>query len=198
MLWRKWSSTPEKEYAKLGIRAIRSSNQVANALWERVKQYAPQHVDVKSKSTGKTQRWEVMPCGLHDRQRFVIYEPGQSFPPHSDAPRVIDDQTRSFYTILFYLGKSGSLLEREKDFRGGELSLLHGDPITHKTQTLHTITPECGMVVIFPHMQLHEGKSLKSGLKCAIRNDIMYRLVDGPEGEPLEEPTGFAVEEGQH
>jgi len=199
VLWRKWATDPSKEYAKLGIRAIRSSPQVAEALWARIAPHIPQHMTVVSKTTGKAQRWEVMPCGLHERQRFVIYEPGQNFPPHTDAPRVIDDRTRSYLTVLFYLGKGGSLFERDKDFRGGELNLLRGDPVTHKTELLHTIPPDQGMVVVFPHMQLHEGKTLKSGRKCAIRNDILYRLVEG-EAETAPEPvvTGFMVEEGQH
>lgn len=199
VLWRQWSSNPEKESAKLGIRAIRSSASLAETLWARIAPYVPKHFDVTSKVTGKTSRWEVLPCGLHERQRFVIYEPGQAFPKHNDAPRVISDEVRSHLTVLFYLGKSGGLLDKSKDFTGGELDLLSIDS-KRQTKLLHRIRPETGLVVVFPHMTLHEGKSLKSGRKCVIRNDILYRLVEGSGGAAVaDEPNpDFQTEQGQH
>jgi hypothetical protein len=94
------------------------------------------------------------------------------------------------------LGKSGGVLDKEKQFRGGELNLLSIDE-QRKPSLLHKVVPETGLCVVFPHMTVHEGCSLKQGRKCAIRNDILYELVSGDNEETTPEP-GLLTEEGQH
>lgn len=95
--------------------------------------------------------------GLNDRLRCYRYSPGQSFAEHTDhwyrpAPNRI-----TLHTVLVYFNA---------DFAGGE---------TRFTEQLEaTITPEPGLVAIFQHKIRHEGCSVRSGIKYAMRSDVVF------------------------
>jgi len=176
VLWREWSENPKEEYKKLGIRIIRKSEAYSEALFQRVKDHLPKVVETTTSKEKLT--WDL--SGLSERIRFIKYDAGQQFPPHTDGPYVKTDVISSHYTALFYLDKSGGTFSLNSDFRGGELYFLRD---TGKTLTrLFKVTPEPGLVVVFPHRTLHEGHSLKSGHKYLIRSDVMYTIS---KREPL-------------
>lgn len=180
VLWREWAENPQEEYKKLGIRIIRKSEAYSAALFERVKDALPKVVDTVTSKEKLT--WEL--TGLSERIRFIKYDAGQQFPPHTDGPYVKSDTVTSHFTVLFYLDKSGGTFSLTSDFRGGELYFLKDNGKT--PARIAKVSPEPGLVVVFPHRTLHEGNSLKSGHKYLIRSDVMYTIS---KREPLASPS---------
>lgn len=96
-------------------------------------------------------------CGANERLRCYKYEPGQRFAPHYDGAFERSRDERSWLTYLIYLND---------DFEGGETALLSLDA---------TIHPKPGRALLFQHAILHEGRTVKRGIKYAARSDVMYR-----------------------
>jgi len=174
VLFRAWSENPEEEYKKLGVRIIRKSKDLSSAFWERIKHFVPETLHVEHGNEKETWKSE----GLDERVRFVRYESGQSFPPHMDGPYRISNTFQSHLTALIYLDKSGS--GKTSDFKGGELVFLEKKEKKNKEvlKKLYTVVPEPGLLVVFPHKTFHEGKTLKSGQKYVIRDDVFYTLTE--------------------
>jgi len=187
ILFRGWAENPEEEYKKLGRRAFFRSEEFATQLYHRVFQHLPKEAKIV---TGTEQRdWKVH--SMSERVRFVRYEAGQAFPPHTDGPEVRGANIRSFYSILFYLDSgSGS------KFSGGELRFLRAlNDKTSKTGEAETeviteVVPEAGMVIVLPHRTLHQSAPLSTGRKYVIRNDILFSLCD--DIPPRTVPEGSA------
>lgn len=98
--------------------------------------------------------------GVNERFRCYRYEPGQRFATHYDGAFIRNPQERSWLTFMVYLNE---------EFTGGETDF----PV-EKTK----ITPRTGMALLFQHHTLHEGCTVRSGTKYALRSDIMYRSPD--------------------
>jgi prolyl 4-hydroxylase len=96
-------------------------------------------------------------CGANERLRCYKYEPGQRFAPHYDGAFLRSDDERSLLTYLIYLND---------DFEGGETDLLSLGKV---------IEPRPGRALLFQHAILHEGRTVRQGIKYAVRSDIMYR-----------------------
>ncbi|MBS1617747.1 MAG: 2OG-Fe(II) oxygenase [Bacteroidetes bacterium] len=96
---------------------------------------------------------DVTPFGLNDLFRFYRYEPGEYFKPHRDSYYARNDKEASYFTFLLYLNE---------DYTGGETAF---DDLV--------ITPKTGMVLVFMHELMHEGRSVKSGVKYVLRSDVM-------------------------
>ena len=97
-------------------------------------------------------------CGANERFRCYRYKPGMHFAPHSDGSFVRNDQEMSFYTYLVYLND---------EFEGGETTFF--------TKPEVVIKPVMGDALLFQHPLVHEGSTVKSGVKYVARTDIMYR-----------------------
>jgi prolyl 4-hydroxylase len=95
--------------------------------------------------------------GANERLRCYRYAPGQYFAPHHDGAFVRDAQERSKLTFMIYLNE---------EFTGGETAMLDLDEV---------VVPKTGRALLFQHAILHEGCEVKSGVKYAVRSDIMYR-----------------------
>ncbi|EGG15510.1 hypothetical protein DFA_10352 [Cavenderia fasciculata] len=172
VLFRGWSDQPNDEYKKLGIRVIRTSEELANILSERIKEHVPKQLSTPS-SKGDIE-WNY--SGLSQRHRFIRYDTDQHFPTHMDGPYNKTDYQRSHITILFYLND---------DFEGGELNFVEAETNEqnqnkvsdeYKTSNITSIRAEKGMVVIFPHKNLHTSSPIIKGHKYLIRNDLMYTI----------------------
>ncbi len=96
--------------------------------------------------------------GANERVRCYRYAVGQRFAPHHDGAFVRDDRERSKLTFIVYLNEG---------FGGGETAMLDLDEV---------IVPRTGRALLFQHAILHEGCAVTSGVKYAVRSDIMYRL----------------------
>jgi len=168
VLFRAWDPNPEAALKQLGVRIFTRSQQVADALFERTKAHLPQQWI--QYTAEKKEVWKLK--GLHDRIRFVCYEKGQNFPPHYDDPTIHNPTCRSFLTFVMYLSKSGA--GKKSNFCGGEFMFLNPK---NNNEELLVISPDPGLVVVFPHKTLHGSKALTRGFKFMIRSDVMYELV---------------------
>lgn len=95
--------------------------------------------------------------GANERLRCYRYDPGERFAPHYDGAFVRDADECSLLTFIVYLNDG---------FTGGE---------THFHQLERTVVPRPGLGLLFQHKLLHEGQTVLSGRKYALRSDIMYR-----------------------
>ena len=105
--------------------------------------------------------------GLNERFRFYLYEHGQTFKIHYDAPYQRDKWHQSLLTLLIYLNDG---------YEGGETIFYQQrgiDKIFVETPVA-TITPKQGQILLFEHRQLHEGAPVISGQKYVLRTDVMY------------------------
>jgi len=97
--------------------------------------------------------------GVNERFRFYRYQTGQRFALHQDGTFARSADERSLLTFLIYLNH---------DFTGGETAF---------PEQGQRIRPQTGMALLFQHLLVHEGCPVRSGVKYALRSDIMYRLV---------------------
>ena len=97
--------------------------------------------------------------GLNELFRFYKYSPGQRFKMHNDGSYERNNTECSFYTFLLYLND---------DFAGGETEF----------ENICTVSPKSGSLLVFIHPLRHEGKTLISGTKYALRSDVMYKLAE--------------------
>jgi len=94
--------------------------------------------------------------GANERLRCYRYRPGQRFGPHFDGAFQRSDNERSILTFIIYLNEG---------FEGGETTFL---------DLGEAVGPRTGLGLFFQHPVLHEGSEVTSGVKYAIRSDIMY------------------------
>lgn len=97
------------------------------------------------------------PVGANERFRCYRYQPGQYFAPHYDGAFVRSADERSELTLIVYLNDA---------FTGGETAFLDSGVLT---------VPRPGRALLFQHHMLHEGCVVKTGVKYALRSDVMYR-----------------------
>lgn len=100
----------------------------------------------------------MTPVGINERFRCYRYEPGQRFAPHYDGAYVRNDQERSLLTFIVYLNEG---------FGGGTTAFCD-----YECEAI----PRTGSALLFQHLLLHEGCTVTSGIKYALRSDVMYRV----------------------
>lgn len=99
----------------------------------------------------------MRPVGANERFRCYRYDPGERFKPHYDGAFARDAHERSLLTLMVYLNEG---------FAGGATAFLDYGL---------EVVPRTGMALIFQHFLLHEGCAVQSGVKYALRSDVMYR-----------------------
>ncbi|MBU3058157.1 2OG-Fe(II) oxygenase [Pseudomonas indica] len=92
--------------------------------------------------------------GFNERFRFYRYVPGQFFTWHKDGFYRRNDDEISQYTFLIYLNDG---------YQGGETEFKWD-----------IVKPEAGMALVFPHLMMHQGRTLDVGVKYVLRTDVMY------------------------
>ncbi|HVI47832.1 MAG TPA: 2OG-Fe(II) oxygenase [Chitinophaga sp.] len=93
--------------------------------------------------------------GLNEQFRFYKYESAQRFKRHIDGRFRRNESEESRITFMIYLND---------DFEGGETTF---DEIS--------IKPSTGDALCFIHELKHEGCPVTSGIKYALRTDVMYK-----------------------
>lgn len=101
------------------------------------------------------------PIAFNERFRMYRYRPGQQFATHYDGSFQRTRDESSWLTFLVYLNE---------DFTGGETRFS----FAHEPDTV-SISPRTGSALVFVHDRLHEGATVRSGLKYVLRTDVMYR-----------------------
>jgi len=94
---------------------------------------------------------------------------------HTDGPE-IQTTTRSFMSLVVYLND---------DFTGGDTSFANPVQISSTTTfakrdvvgSSRSFKPKTGVGIIFPHSLQHCGVSVSSGVKYALRTDVMYSTM---------------------
>ena len=138
------------------LRCVIDSPELAKKLFVRLEPFLPR--------TWKNGNFELV--GLNERLRFLRYDPGQKFVPHTDGQFRRQDGSgeESFLTVQLYLNEG---------FKGGETTFIDIDNSKHRV----TFPIKTGLVLIFEHRILHEGSALKEGRKYTMRTDVMYRRI---------------------
>lgn len=137
-------------------RCIIDSHELAEKLFIRLKSFLP--------LTWKDGKFELV--GLNERLRFLRYDPGQKFHPHTDGQYRRQDGSgeESFITVQLYLNEG---------YKGGETTFVSTENTKHRV----SFPIKTGLVLLFEHRILHEGSAVEEGRKYTMRTDVMYRPV---------------------
>ena len=128
------------------LRVIIDDLALAVDLFKRIKHSLPPEIEEFSLSR------------LNERLRFYKYLEGQQFSPHMDHWYQAGDEEISLFSVLVYFNEN---------FAGGETRFME--------QLNAVVQPKVGKVAIFQHKIRHEGCVVTSGIKYAMRTDVMYR-----------------------
>lgn len=111
---------------------------------------------------------------VNTRFRVYRYQQGQRFAPHVDVRTAVPGgETR--YSLMIYLGG---------EFTGGETRFFESkDKASRRGQARgrkfdnrvrFSLRPPVGGAVVFDHLLLHEGAEVTSGVKYAVRTDLVH------------------------
>jgi prolyl 4-hydroxylase len=95
--------------------------------------------------------------GGNPRIRVYRYEPGEHHSAHWDTVVELPDGVASRITLVFYLNDG---------FTGGE---------TEFPELGKRVVPRRGTALLFQHRVLHSALGVTSGVKYALRTDILFR-----------------------
>lgn len=95
--------------------------------------------------------------GGNPRLRVYRYESGEHHSPHWDTVVELPDRIASRITLVFYLNDG---------FTGGE---------TEFPELGRRVVPRRGTALLFQHRVLHSALGVTSGVKYALRTDILFR-----------------------
>lgn len=148
--------------ARNNTRVVLDAPPMARELWTRVRA----HVDAHHEG--------LTIAGLNDRFRVYQYEQGQRFFPHVDVrTKVPLGETRASFMIYlndeFQDGATRFFDVKQKQSRRGE-----GRARKFDNRIRFVVRPPVGSVVVFDHLLLHEGAEVTSGIKYAVRSDLIY------------------------
>ncbi len=122
---------------------IYTSTELASEIWEIIKSKLYRIEAIKS------------PIGINREFRFYKYNIGQEFKPHQDAPCILNENERSFFSLLIYLNDN---------FNGGVTTFNNLE-----------ITPIQGSAVFFNHDIEHSSTTITKGTKYILRTDIICK-----------------------
>jgi WD40 repeat protein len=167
-------------YYRNNDRQVVDSTALSEFLFEKVKPYLPQSVEINSSIPIENGKWALV--GLNSRLRFCRYQANQYFNRHLDGIHYHSAQTQSKLTFMIYLNDA-------TDFEGGRT-------LFYKTKDSEAIwatyTPQKGDLIVFDHNVWHEGEVLKSGEKFILRSDILYsKEVGDIEKLPFSTHLGY-------
>jgi hypothetical protein len=126
-------------------RVVRDDPGIAGDLFARLRPFLPATMG------------ELLIVGLNERLRFYRYRVGQRFEPHTDHWYRPNAFQITLHTVLVYFNE---------DFEGGETRF--------QEEIDRVVVPRRGMVAIFQHKIRHEGCAVRSGVKYAMRSDVIY------------------------
>ena len=155
-------------------RCVIDSSATADEVFRRIQHLIPQPNHVKSLG-GDHERWAL--TGINNRLRFLKYSPGGFFKKHRDGaysePGLpYTSRNESKLTMMLYLNGGTS---DSATFEGGGTSFHGKNGKRGNGGEVVTMQPETGMVLLFEHPLVHSGDELVSGVKYAVRSDVMYK-----------------------
>ena len=151
-------------------RNIYDCESLADEIYSRIRAHIPSDGCFGYHTYGEPKRWVCE--GLNERLRFLRYDPGDFFAPHTDGyyqrPYSHPRPARSKLTVMLYLNSGGG---GGGSFEGGETRFV---PVDCNAGPSVALTPTAGDVLVFTHPVLHEGCTVTRGRKYAVRTDVMY------------------------
>ena len=147
-------------------------------LWDRMKRHFPLPGTEGAPPGSK-------PYALNERLRFLRYGTGQKFEMHYDGGFRRGPGDESHMTWIVYL---------QAPKEGGHTQFFNGCA----TEVVASIAPTPGTAILFFHKRhpwspLHSGQRVGSGVKWAIRSDVMYREVVEAEEEQKGSVSGYST-----
>ncbi len=143
-------------------RFVLDDKDLASQLFEKVKPYLPETIEVNSAIPSENGIWRLKE--LNHRIRFCKYSVNQYFHRHLDGVHYRSDTIQSKLTFMIYLNSA-------TEFEGGRTLFF-------KTKEAEEIwasyTPQQGDLIVFDHNVWHEGEILTQGEKFVLRSDILY------------------------
>lgn len=142
-------------------RCVYEDRELAQSYWERIQSHVPDLSDTYTDGFSPYPHLHAplknfQSCGLNEVLRCYKYLPGEQFRRHEDFAFEWSETRRTFYTVLFYLNDA---------YTGGETTFDHT-----------MVTPETGLAVIFPHELYHCGNRVETGVKYALRSDVIFEV----------------------
>ena len=146
--------------ARNNERVIVDDRQTAERLWHRLGSLVPRMDGRQS-------------VGVNWRFRIYRYRPGQYFRPHIDVRMELSGGGTTLMSMMVYLND---------DFTGGQTGFLEKKPRSTRARsrkrnnrTRFAVAPVRGEALVFDHLCLHEGVEVSSGVKYAVRTDVIFR-----------------------
>lgn len=140
-----WRGFERRPEVRNNTRVRLDDTDAAAALWDRL----------SARLRGFDEELGWTPVGLNERLRLYRYEAGQRFRWHRDGAFARSDVELSRWTLLLYLND---------DFDGGETEFEDA-----------SVRPARGAALAFSHGLLHQGASVRRGVKYVLRTDVMFR-----------------------
>jgi WD40 repeat protein len=149
-------------YYRNNERFVTDNEDLANELFEKVKPYIPETIEIKNSIPAENGIWKLQQ--LNSRIRFCKYAKNQYFHRHLDGVHYRSETVQSKLTFMVYLNDTN-------EFSGGRT-------LFYKTKNTAEIwasyIPKQGDLIVFDHNIWHEGEMLTAGEKFVLRSDILY------------------------
>jgi 2OG-Fe(II) oxygenase superfamily/WD domain, G-beta repeat len=139
------------------------NEELANALFEKVKVYLPQRIQTNSSILSENGEWQL--SKLNERLRYCKYSANQYFHRHLDGVYYRSESEQSKLTFMIYLNGAD-------EFEGGRTLFYQ---TKNSTEILASYIPQQGDLIVFDHNVWHEGEVLTNGEKFVLRSDILYK-----------------------
>jgi WD40 repeat protein len=149
-------------YYRNNDRFVMDNDVLANQLFEKVKPYLPEIININSTIEAENGVWHLKE--LNNRLRFCKYSANQYFHRHLDGVHYRNDTTQSKLTFMVYLNCA-------TEFKGGR-TLFFKTKETNEIWVAYI--PKQGDLIVFDHNVWHEGEILTQGEKFVLRSDILY------------------------
>lgn len=148
--------------ARNNLRVVLDAPALAAGLWSRLRERVdPLHEGAAARA-------------VNTRFRVYRYEQGQRFAPHVDVRTTVPGgETR--YSLMIYLsdafgaGETRFFETKDRATRRGQ---ARGRKFDNRVR--FSLRPPVGSAVVFDHLLLHEGAEVESGVKYAVRSDLVY------------------------
>ena len=147
-------------------RCIIDDADFARVIFKRIESLLPSILPGATAGRSSNVNWKL--SGLNERMRILRYSQGHFFAEHRDGYYAKNVNERSFMTIMIYLNS---------EFKGGSTILPSRGDVASGVGNVE-ILPQCGRVFVFDHILKHEGAEVISGVKYAIRTDVMYKVEE--------------------
>ncbi len=153
-------------YYRNNDRFVMDNDDLANQLFEKVKPYLPEKIEINSAILAENGVWHLKE--LNSRLRFCKYSANQYFHRHLDGIHYRNDTTQSKLTFMIYLNSA-------TEFKGGRTLFFR----TKETSEIWaSYIPKQGDLIVFDHNVWHEGEILTQGEKFVLRSDILYSRME--------------------